>query len=129
MSFQLSVVTPERAVLECAARSVVFPAHDGQTGILTNRAPLLCQLGVGPLQVDEEGGSSHVMVIDGGFAQMVENRLTILTESATAASDVDREAAQQALKDAMAREAHSETEHAARRRDIERARTELKVSA
>ena len=31
MSFQLSVVTPEQAVLECEARSVVFPAHDGQT--------------------------------------------------------------------------------------------------
>lgn len=129
MSFQLSVVTPERAVLECEARSVIFPAHDGQTGILTNRAPLLCQLGVGPLKVDEAGGSSHVLVIDGGFAQMVENRLTILTESAKEASDVDREAAQRALKEAMAREAHTEAEHMARRRDIERARTELKVSA
>ncbi len=128
MSFQLSVVTPERAVLECEVRSVVFPAHDGQMGILTNRAPLLCQLGVGPLKVDEESRASHVLVIDGGFAQMVENRLTILTESATESSDVDREAAQRALKEAMAREAHSEAEHAARRRDIERARTELKVS-
>jgi F-type H+-transporting ATPase subunit epsilon len=128
MSFQVSVVTPEQAVLECEARSVVFPAHDGQMGILTNRAPLLCQLGVGPLRVDEDGGTSHVLVIDGGFAQMVENRLTILTESAQAGTEVDRETAQEALKEAMTREVHGEAEQAARQRDIERARNQLKIS-
>ena len=128
MAFQLSVVTPERSVLECEARSVVFPAHDGEMGILTDRAPLLCQLGIGPLRVETEG-ETHVFAIDGGFAQMVDNKLTILTEQARAASEVDREAARQALEAAMAREAHSEREYTDRAKDIQRARVQLKLTA
>ncbi len=127
MSFLLSVVTPERAVLECEARSVVFPAHDGELGILTDRAPLLCQLGIGVLRADVEDGGAHTLTIDGGFAQMVDNRLTILTEQAGEASEVDREAAQRALSEAMARKAHTAHEHVERRKDIQRARAQLKM--
>jgi len=127
MAFHLSVVTPERAVLETAARSVVFPAHDGQIGILTDRAPLLCQLGIGPLRVETEG-ETHLLMIDGGFAQMVDNKLTILTEQATRASEIDREAARRALEGAMARVAHTAAEYAARGDDIQRARTLVKLA-
>ena len=125
MAFQCSVVTPERAVLETEARSVVFPAHDGDMGILTNRAPLLCQLGIGPLRVETAEGS-HVFVIDGGFAQMVDNKLTILTEQA---QEIDREASRKALEEAMARQASSGSEHDARQKDIQRARAQLKLAA
>ena len=128
MSFHCSVVTPERAVLECEAASVVFPAHDGEMGILTNRAPLLCQLGIGVLRIAEESGPAHTLVIDGGFAQMVDNKLTILTQKARKASEIERAAARQALEEAMAREAHSEREHEERQKDIQRARTQLKVA-
>ncbi len=127
MAFQCSVVTPERAVLETEARSVVFPAHDGEVGILTSRAPLLCQLGIGPLRVETAEGS-HVFVIDGGFAQMVDNKLTILTEQAQEATDIDREASRQALEEAMARQAASGSEHDARQKDIQRARAQLKLA-
>lgn len=128
MSFQLSVVTPERAILDVEARSVVFPAHDGEIGILTNRAPLLCQLGIGPLRVETET-EKHVFMVDGGFAQMVDNRLTILTEQARKASEIDREAAREALKEAMARQASTAEEYAERQRDIRRARVQLKLES
>jgi F-type H+-transporting ATPase subunit epsilon len=120
-------VTPERAVLDVEARSVVFPAHDGLVGILTNRAPLLTQLGIGPLKV-ETGAETHLLMIDGGFAQMVDNKLTLLTEQATRASEIDRAEARRALEEAMARPAHTAEEYAARRDDIERARTLLKLA-
>jgi F-type H+-transporting ATPase subunit epsilon len=100
---------------------VVF-AHDGLVGILTNRAPLLTQLGIGPLKV-ETGAETHLLMIDGGFAQMVDNKLTLLTEQATRASEIDRAEARRALEEAMARQAHTAEEYAARRDDIERART------
>lgn len=80
-TFHCSVVTPERAVLETEASFVAFPAHDGEIGILQNRAPLLCQLGKGTLRV-ELGKESHRFQIEGGFAQMVDNKLTILTNDA-----------------------------------------------
>jgi len=128
MSFQCSVVTPERAVLEVEARSVVFPAHDGEMGILTGRAPLLCQLGIGPLKVEAEG-ESHLFMIDGGFAQMVDNNLTILTEHAREPSEIDLAAARKALEDAMARKASSADEYEERGKDIQRARAQLKVAS
>ena len=82
-TFHCSVVTPERAVLECEARFVAFPAHDGEMGVLPNRAPLVCKLGIGPLRV-EGTDAAHVLFIDGGFAQMLDNRLSILTKQAHA---------------------------------------------
>ena len=127
-TFHCSVVTPERAVLETDARFVAFPAHDGEVGILPNRSALLTKLGVGVLRIDAPEGGERKFVIDGGFGQMIENRLTILTESAVEAGDVDRAAAQKTLEDALAVEAHSEAEHIARRREIAKARAELKVA-
>ena len=128
MSFQLSVVTPERAILEVEARFVVFPAHDGEVGILTNRAPLLCQLGIGILRVETED-EKQVFMVDGGFAQMVDNKLTILTEQARKPSEIDREAAREALKEAMARPASTAEEYDERQKDIRRARVQLKLEA
>ncbi|MEJ2086276.1 MAG: hypothetical protein P8Y44_11450 [Acidobacteriota bacterium] len=81
-TFSCSVVTPERAVLECEATFAALPAHDGEIGILFNRAPLLCRLGHGRLRI-ESGAEKHVLQVAGGFAEMVANRLTILTEEAT----------------------------------------------
>ena len=47
MSFQCTVVTPEQQVLDETVTQAILPAHDGQMGILTGRAPLLVKLGVG----------------------------------------------------------------------------------
>ena len=85
-TFSCSVVTPERAVLECDATFVALPAHDGEIGILFNRAPLLCRLGDGRLRVESDT-EKHVLHVAGGFAEMVANRLTILTEEATVADE------------------------------------------
>src|SRR3954462_5853912 len=98
-TFHCSVITPERAGLEADATFVAFPAHDGEVGILPGRAPLLFKLGIGVLRVESsavEGGEERLFV-DGGFAQMVEDRLTILTEQAKRLSEIDRAAAQSAL--------------------------------
>jgi F-type H+-transporting ATPase subunit epsilon len=81
-TFHCSVVTPEREVVDTdEATFVAFPAHDGEVGILAHRAPLLCQLGKGKLRIEKRGETLR-FDIQGGFAQMVDNRLTILTENA-----------------------------------------------
>lgn len=127
-TFHCSVVTPERAVLETDARFVAFPAHDGEMGILPNHSALLIKLGIGVLRVDAPDGGERKFAIEGGFGQMVENRLTILTESAVEGKDIDREAARKSLEEALAAEAHNEAEYEARRREIAKARAELKAA-
>jgi F0F1-type ATP synthase epsilon subunit len=51
-TFRCSVVTPERVVLEAEARFAALPAHDGEIGILRDRAPLLVKLDVGRLRIE-----------------------------------------------------------------------------
>lgn len=102
-TFHCSIVTPERAVLETEAHSVSLPAHDGEIGILRGRAPLLCQLGIGTLRVEGPEGK-EVFFVDRGFAQMADNKLTILTEQARRPSEIDRETVEKALDDAKAME-------------------------
>ncbi len=123
-TFHCSVVTPERAVLECDATSAIFPAHDGEVGILPQRAPLLCRLGIGVLRVETEG-KERQYYIDGGFGQMVDNRLTLLTEQARGDDEIDLDAARQALKDAKALSV--EDGYDERQAAIHRARVQLKI--
>jgi len=113
-TFHCSVITPERAVLEADATFVAFPAHDGEVGILRNHAPLLYKLGVGLLRVETPEGN-HAFFVDGGFAQMVENRLTLLTEQARPAAEVDRAAAEKAREEVRAAES-SDARHRAQQR-------------
>jgi len=82
MAFHCTVVTPEQQIADEECAQVVFPAYDGQIGILTNRAPLLAKLGKGELRLQPAaGGTERRFQISGGVAQMKDNRLTILTTS------------------------------------------------
>lgn len=127
-TFQCSVVTPEKVALECAARFVALPAHDGEIGLLRGRAPLVCKLAVGKLRVETEAGM-EVFYIDGGFAEMAENKLTVLTEDARRASEIDLEAARELLAGARSSEAGDSASRLERERAIERARMQVRVAA
>jgi F-type H+-transporting ATPase subunit epsilon len=101
MSFQCTIVTPEQQLLDAAATQVILPAHDGQIGILTNRAPLLVKLGLGKLQIDLPGGQSQTYLVDGGVAQMKDNKLTVLTTAAWAPDALDAAEARKEYEDAL----------------------------
>ncbi|HYN21095.1 MAG TPA: ATP synthase F1 subunit epsilon [Thermoanaerobaculia bacterium] len=127
-TFHCSVITPERAVLETEATFVAFPAHDGEVGILPGRAPLLFKMGIGELRVESPEGN-HRYFVDGGFAQMVENRLTLLTEIAKAVEEIDRTEAQRALAAAREMPMISDAEFAARQRAVRSAETQLRLAS
>jgi F-type H+-transporting ATPase subunit epsilon len=126
-TFHCSVITPERAVLEADATFVAFPAHDGEVGVLKNRAPLLFKLGSGELRVETPEGTQRLFV-DGGFAQMVENRLTILTEQARPLAELDRAAAERALVQARALPSRDDASYAARQRAIRSAEAQIRLA-
>jgi len=88
MAFRCVIVTPEQQAMDESVTQAIVPAWDGQIGILTGRAPLLLKLGTGPLRIDLPGGQRRTFKIDGGIAQMKDNRLTILTQDATPAEGI-----------------------------------------
>lgn len=98
-SFRCKVVTPEAVVVDNQAVQVVLPAWDGMVGFLPNRAPMVTQLGTGELRIDfaDEGsakGGSRLFFIDDGFAQMLNNELTILAAAAVGAEKLSEADAQ-----------------------------------
>jgi F-type H+-transporting ATPase subunit epsilon len=128
MAFQCVVVTPERQALDESVSQVVIPAWDGEMGILTDRAPLLVKLGLGVLRVDVASGASRKFMIDGGIAQMKGNRLTILTNDAVAAEDVDAESARAQYAEAEARVATDPKTREDRTRQMQRARVQQELA-
>jgi len=80
------IVTPTARIMDEDVVAASIPAWDGSMGFMVDRAPILTRLGVGELTLDfpaqGSGGGSRSYVVAGGFAQMVDNRLTILAENA-----------------------------------------------
>ena len=129
MAIRVVVVTPEQQVLDESATQVILPAHDGLVGVLTGRAPLLVKLGQGPLRVDVAGGAARHYYVEGGVAQMKDNRLTVLTNDAVAADEIDAEAARAEYAEAVARritDAHSFED---RQKQMARARAKQQLAS
>jgi len=125
-TFQCSVVTPERAVLECEAKFVALPAWDGEVGILRNRGPLLCRLGIGSLRI-ETPTENHVMFVDGGFAEMAENKLTVLTSAARLPEELNREEIARSAEAARGMEVRDDPSFKARQDALQRVRAQKKL--
>jgi F-type H+-transporting ATPase subunit epsilon len=79
----VSVISPEKVLFEGQASSVVAPGHDGELGILPGHAPLMTVLGKGLLRL-AGAGSAQSFRVEGGFLQVVDNTVRVVTESATA---------------------------------------------
>ena len=78
----VSVISAEATLFEGQATAVVAPAFDGEVGILTNPAPMITALGTGTLRV-EDGASTQRFSVAGGFLQVVDNQVRVVTEQAS----------------------------------------------
>jgi F-type H+-transporting ATPase subunit epsilon len=79
----VSVISPEASLYEGDATSVVAPAFDGEVGILTGHAPMMTLLGKGELRI--EGTEARRFLVEGGFLQVVNNEVRVVTEHGSAA--------------------------------------------
>jgi F-type H+-transporting ATPase subunit epsilon len=123
-----AVITPDRQVFDVAARFVVLPAHDGQIGVLRGRAPLLCKLGIGVVKLEAADQERRVFV-DGGFAEVHGNVVTVLTQAALEPEQIDRESAEAALQAALNLRITDDESFTARTDAIARAKTQLALAS
>ncbi len=80
----ISVISPEALLFEGTADAVTAPAFDGQVGILTGHAPMMTLLGRGLLRIGS-GADARQFEVEGGFLQVVDNEVRVVTEKARAA--------------------------------------------
>lgn len=80
---KVSVISPEAILFEGEVESVVAPAFDGEVGILQRHAPMVTLLGRGDLRLSG-GGTDRRFTVEGGFLQVVDDHVRVVTEKATA---------------------------------------------
>jgi len=122
MAFQCVIVTPEQQAFDETVTQAILPAHDGQVGILTDRAPLLVKLGLGELRLDLAKGGTKVFFIEGGIAQMKDNKLTIVTNEAVEPAEISAETARADFAEATAQRITDQKSYDDRQRRLQRAR-------
>ncbi len=124
---QCIVVTPETTVFDEPVEFVALPLFDGEIGIAPGHSPMIGRLGFGEMRI-RMPGEVHRFYIDGGFVQVVDNTVSVLTNRAIPAAQLDPQVAGEQLAAARARPAHSEETLAIRDRMEKQARGQLQVA-
>jgi F-type H+-transporting ATPase subunit epsilon len=132
-SFRCQLVTPAARLLDEDVTYASVPAWDGSFGVLTDRAPILARLGVGELRLEfadsakgQGGGRSYL--VEGGFVQMLGNKLTVLAERATPTESLVLNEAEAELRAAEAKSVPEGTPNrAARVEDLQKERQRARV--
>ncbi|MCC9605278.1 ATP synthase F1 subunit epsilon [Blastopirellula sp. JC732] len=121
------VVTPEETALETTADFVALPLFDGEIGIAPSHSPMIGRLGFGEMRI-KSGGTTTTYYIDGGFVQVANNEVNVLTSKAMPADELSREAAEKQLTEAMKQPATTDELTAIRDRMVEQARAQIRMS-
>ena len=125
-TLQCVVVTPEKTLLDETVDFVSLPLYDGELGVLPGRSPLIGRLGYGELRT-KLGETVHRYYVDGGFAQIRDNVVTVLTNRALAATAIDPAAAARELEQVQDKRALSDQDFAEKSRAVARARAMIRV--
>lgn len=83
-TFQVDVVSPEATVWSGEATFVIARTPDGEMGIMANHEPVMAALETGAVLVESDAGRTTIGV-HGGFLQVLDNQVTLLTDRATIA--------------------------------------------
>lgn len=121
------VVTPDETALETTADFVVLPLYDGELGVGVSHTPMIGRLGYGELRL-KTGSQIVRWYVDGGFAQVAGDVVTILTNRAVPGEKVDAAAAAEQLAEAKKQPVATEEQLVARDRAVQQARAQQRVA-
>lgn len=99
----LRVITPESIALDASVESVQLPGLDGSVGILPRHAHMIAGLDTGVLVYKDQGGRSHSVFVNGGFAEVQGNTVRVITRAGELAEEIDEARAKEAERRARER--------------------------
>jgi F-type H+-transporting ATPase subunit epsilon len=114
---QVELVSPERILWSGEAEMVVARTSEGDIAFLTGHSPFIGALGIGAVSIRATDGTEERAAVHGGFVEVSDDRVTILSDVAELAGDIDTARARRALEEAerAQREDDAESEAALRR--------------
>lgn len=94
---QLEIITPEAAILDKMVDEVILPGTNGEIGVLPGHLPLMTTLQSGRL-LAISGGETQKFVVHGGFAEVLPQKVVVLTEAGESTASIDVARAKAALE-------------------------------
>ncbi len=113
----LEVVTPGASVVSEEAQIVMAPGSEGEFGVLSGHTTFLSSLKIGSLRYKDAAGKERVLFVNGGFAEVLPDKVTVLAESAERRSQIE-------VERVRAAKARAEKRLAERSADIDLVRAE-----
>jgi len=110
MPLTLEIISPEKLLVSKSVDMVVIPGTEGDLGILPGHAKLITSLRGGLVDLYENQKRTDRFFVTGGFAEVTEDRCSVLADSITKQSDLNPDKAAEALK--QAQEAYAATDFA-----------------
>ena len=114
----LKVITPNREMYNGEADMVIMRTKSGDVGILHGHQPMVTVLDYGVMRIQNEGEEDKTAAVFGGFAEIGADGITVLTDAAEWADEIDLSRAEEARK-------RAEERLKSRSSDIDIARAEL----
>ena len=102
MALTVRVIAPDKTVWDAEAEEVILPSTTGQLGILAGHAPILSALDTGVLRV-REGKDWTAIALNGGFAEVEQDEVTILVNGAERGDAIDLSAAEKEFSEAQSK--------------------------
>jgi F-type H+-transporting ATPase subunit epsilon len=99
-TFSLSVVAPDRSVVDEDVASVIAPGVEGYFGVQYGHAAMVAALKPGMVEYLDATGNRHFIYVGGGFAEVREDRVTVLADEAAKANEIDVADAERRLEEA-----------------------------
>jgi F-type H+-transporting ATPase subunit epsilon len=94
---EFELVSPARLLVSEAVEMVVVPGEEGDFGVLPGHAPAISQVRPGVIDIHEDGKVSRRIFVAGGFAEVTQERCTVLAEEAYPVEDIDLAQAEERL--------------------------------
>lgn len=126
-TLQCVVVTPEQTALDQEAEFVALPLYDGEIGIAPNHSPLIGRLGYGEMRI-KSGGTTKTLYVDGGFVEVSDNVVSVLTNRAVPSTKIDAAAAETQLANALRQPTATREQLEIRDRQIAQARAQIRMA-
>jgi F-type H+-transporting ATPase subunit epsilon len=117
---QFELVSPAKLLVSSAVDMVVVPGTEGDFGALPRHSPMIATVRPGVIDIHDAGKVSDRIFVAGGFAEVNEERITVLAEEAIPVAELTAALAEERLKEAKeaAADARSEAEKAAAEKKV-----------